>query len=92
MKNQTKLPNPLRVAVYARFGTDPQTPAQEGEPIRLYSGKESLLAAGRAGQIDHLLVESVTRLGRNISESTQIASKLKKAGVTIHLLREGWVI
>ncbi|MCL2299906.1 MAG: recombinase family protein [Firmicutes bacterium] len=91
MKKKYELPNPLRVAVYTRFGTDPQG-TQEGEPVRLYSGKESLLAAGRAGQINQLLVESFTSLGRNSIESLGLLRNLQGAGVTVHLLKEGRVV
>ena len=91
MKKKYELPNPLRVAVYARFGTDPQAP-QEGEPVRFYSNQESLQAASHTSRIDHLLVEGFTSLGKNMTESLGLLRELKGAGVKVHLLREGWVV
>ena len=91
MKEKYVLPNPLRVAVYTRFGTDPQAP-QEGEPVRSYSGKESLLTASHAGQIDQLLVESFTCVGRNTVEALTLLRDLKRISVKIHLLKEGRVV
>jgi len=91
MKEKYVLPNPLRVAVYTRFGIDPEGP-QEDEPVRLYSGKESLLTASRAGQIDQLLVESFTCFGRNTVEALTLLRDLKRTGVKVHLLKEGWVV
>jgi len=89
MTKQT--PNPLRVAVYARVGNHPQPP-RDGEPVRLYSGKKSLLAAGHAGQIDHLLVDGFTCLGRNMVESLGLLHELNSAGVKVSLLKEGRVV
>ena len=91
MKKKYELPNPLRVAVYARFGNDPQAP-QEGEPVKIFSGQENLLTASRAGQIDQLLVESFTCFGRNTVEALTLLRDLKSAGVTVHLLKEGQVV
>ena len=89
MKKQ--FPNPMRVAVYARVGNESQAP-QDGEPVRLYSGKESLLTASREDQIDHLLVDRFTCLGRNMVESLGLLRDLRGAGVKVHLIREGWVV
>ena len=92
MNKQYKRPNPMRVAVYARFGNDPQAPPQNGEPIRYYSGKQPLLTASRASQIDHLIVEGFTSLGRNSVESLGLLHELRAAGVRVSLLREGRVV
>jgi len=88
MKDQYKFKKPLRVAVYARFGTDPQALPE----VSVYSGKQNLLTASRANQIDHLVVDSFTHLGRNIVESLDLLRDLNSAGVKVHLLKEGWVV
>ncbi|MCL2817956.1 MAG: recombinase family protein [Clostridiales bacterium] len=88
MKEQLDLKKPLRVAVYARVGNAPA----ECEPIRVYSDKHHLLIAGRTGQIDHLLVESFTRLGRNTVEALGLLRELTGAGVRVSLLKEGRVV
>ena len=80
-----KIPNSMRVAVYARVGTAPPE-------VTRYSLEQDLLAACRMGQVDHLLVESITRLGRNTMESWRMARELKSAGVTVSLLKEGLVV
>ena len=78
MKNQLKRKKPLRVAVYSRYGL----PLPE---VRPYSGEQELLAACRMGQVDHLLVESIARLGRNAEDALRITRELKGAGVTVSL-------
>jgi len=85
MKNQTKLPNPLRVAVYARVGTAPPE-------VTRYSMEQDLLDVCRTGQVDHLMVERFTGLGRNIVDSLGLLRQLNSAGVKVHLLKEGWVV
>jgi len=91
MKKQFERKAPLRVAVYARVGNDSQAP-QEGEPVRFHSDKQGLLDAARAGQVDHLLVEGFTGLGRNMAESLVLLRELSSAGVKVSLLREGRVV
>ena len=88
MKDQYKNKNPLRVAVYARLGTDPQALPE----VRIYSGKQNLMTASRANQIDHLIVDSFTHLGKNIVESLELLRELNGAGIKVHLLKEGWVV
>jgi len=87
MNNTFRLPNPLRVAVYARFGTAP-----DACPVRVYSDEKTLMQACRAGQIDQLIVESFTRLGRNTDDALRVFRELRSAGVTVNLQREGLVM
>ena len=74
----------MRVAVYSRYGDLPQ-------PRNIASEKE-LMAACRAEQIDHLIAEGFTRLGRNSAEVLGLLRELRGAGVKVSLLKEGWVI
>jgi hypothetical protein len=85
MKKQIEHQNPLRVAVYARVGNAPPD-------VTCYSLEQDLLAVCRLGQVDHLIVESFTGLGRNIVESLGLLRELNGAGVKVHLIKEGWVV
>ena len=85
MKNKSKCPKPMRVAVYARVGNAPPE-------VTRYSLEQDLMAVCRAGRVDHLLVESITRLGRNIVDSLRLLRELQAAGVRVSLLKEGWVV
>ena len=85
MKDKKSLQNPLRVAVYARLGSAPPE-------VTHYPAEQDLLADCRTGQVDYLLVEGFTRLGRNAMESWRMTRKLKDAGVTISFLQEGLVV
>ena len=91
MKNQLILPAPLRVAVYSRYGTDPHPP-RDGEPVKRHANRQTLLTAGCAGQIEHLIAESFTSLGRNTNESLDLLRELRAAGVRVSLLGEGRVV
>ena len=88
MKEQ--IPYPMS-AVYAQVGNESKAP-RDGELVRFYSDKESLLTAGRSSKIDQLFVESITQLGRNTVEALGLLRNLKHAGVTVHLLKEGRVV
>ena len=90
MKKKYELPNPLRVAVYCRVGNAVQV--TQYEPVRYYPDKQTLLSAGRANEIDHLLVDSFTSLGRNSIETLGLLRELRDAGVRVSLLKEGWVV
>jgi len=85
MKEQFKLKKPLRVAVYARLGTAPPE-------ITHYPEEQELLAASRAGQVDHLLVESIACLGKNTEDARRMTRELNNAGVKVCLLNEGLVV
>ena len=85
MKEHYNLKKPLRVAVYARIGSAPSA-------VTHYPAEQDLLADCRTGQVDYLLVESITRLGRNTMESWRITRDLNKAGVKVCLLNEGLVV
>jgi DNA invertase Pin-like site-specific DNA recombinase len=58
-------------------GTDPDRP-----------GLAAMLDAARAGQFDHLLVDRLDRLARNITDLAAIFDDLDHAGITLHCAAE----
>ena len=82
MNNQS--PNPRRVAVYCRVGTE----AQAGS----ITDEQSLMAACRAGKYDHILTKSVRHMARNAQELLRLTRDIRGHGIRIHFEQERLVV
>jgi DNA invertase Pin-like site-specific DNA recombinase len=77
-----------------------QEEAFKGLPIdREYCDKLSGSSADRpqlnklrleAREGDHIYVESISRLGRNVDDLRQVVQEFKDKGITIHFIKEGF--
>lgn len=64
----------------------------QSEPteIRTMDEIDTLLAAARRGEFRHLVVVSVSRLGRDLKRVYGLMQQFDAAGVTIHFARDGF--
>lgn len=53
------------------------------------SGYQDMMADAEAGELDAVVVHSVSRICRSISDLERTASRLENAGVELHIISEG---
>jgi len=56
------------------------------------SDYQEMMADAQAGEIDAVVIHSVSRICRSISDLERTASRLEDAGVELHIISEGFVL
>lgn len=56
------------------------------------SDYQGMMADAQAGEIDAVVIHSVSRICRSISDLERTASRLEDAGVELHIISEGFVL